>query len=289
VYTEKSLEEANAMFQRIENGTRKEMLSYIYKSPRTYSDLIAQTGLKPGSLYHHLKILNGLVEKREHGLYAISLLGQQIVEALELTKDTRPSILPEVKSEDNLSTDANKTEIFDNAVVTSLPTVERLDQVLWLGIPNVFIILLVITVVIYMGFQDVVIAGSALYAVYGPNPFFFDVTAILLGWFSLYTLEKWILSSTPYHAILYAFVIRIMMMLPAVIVGIALSLIFISGSAISPVAFQILFAITITLGYVVAVNGLQYLRGVDRSRAINLALVPSIIDLLLGIVIFISQ
>ena len=46
----------------LQNEHRKKILQETYKSPIRYNDLIEITGLKPGSLYHHLNILTELVQ-----------------------------------------------------------------------------------------------------------------------------------------------------------------------------------------------------------------------------------
>ncbi|MHA2503536.1 MAG: winged helix-turn-helix domain-containing protein [Candidatus Kariarchaeaceae archaeon] len=268
VYSEQDLANASELYQRIENSTRKNMLRYIYSAPRTYSELMEFTQLKPGSLYHHLRVLDSLIVKQDHGLYSITDEGRKLVETLELTDTTRPKVIADG--------DGPRIEI-----------VEQIDQILWLGLPNVVIIATLIGVSLFLGLQDIVIAGSAIYSVDG-LALLFDLVAIVLGWFALYIIERLVFSTQTYHAALYALVIRVMMMLPAGIVGIVVTLIYYSGGRISELGFSVLFAITVGLGYILAVNGIEYLRGIDRKTAVNVAMVPSGIDLLIGIVILIA-
>ena len=137
MYDQQSLEAASVLFQRIENLTRREMLSYIYIQPRTYTDLIDHTGLKPGSLYHHLKILDSLVEKQEHGLYKITELGSQLVEDLQMVEEKRPEVHQSNESEIPLTTNEDKD--------TKLQGMESIEQIIWLGIPNILISIFIVT------------------------------------------------------------------------------------------------------------------------------------------------
>ncbi|MDH5403714.1 MAG: hypothetical protein OEZ01_11745 [Candidatus Heimdallarchaeota archaeon] len=82
---ENEIKDQFLLYNKIKNNIRKELLIFIYHSNRSYKELIEYTGLKPGSLYHHLNILVPLIEKIDHGMYQISDQGRQIVESNYIT------------------------------------------------------------------------------------------------------------------------------------------------------------------------------------------------------------
>lgn len=256
----------------ITNETRQSLLVYLYQEPRSYSDLIEHTGLKPGSLYHHLKVMDELVHKLDHGLYSITPMGEHLLEDLQLVPESKPSV-------------AQKPEEVPTPSLRSRD--ELINELIWLGPSSWLIIGLSLLVIGYLAYLGVSLAGVAIYA--APIPLVFDLIAILLGIFVLYLLERVLLNTPRYRRLPFAVAIRVISMLPAVIVGLALLLLYIAGLTVPVTVFPFLFAITVAIGYWVMSMGLQYLRGMSQKQSLNLALLPVGIDLLLGAVVLLVQ
>jgi len=77
-------------------------------------------------------------------------------------------------------------------------------------------------------------------------------------------------------------------MMPGVIVGFALLILFTGGIVPSISAYAVIFVITLVLGTLVAASGIFFLRGISKEDALLYAIVPGVVDLLLGLVILIS-
>lgn len=280
---EDDLRTHHELYSKIQNDYRQMILSFCYQESRSYSELIEETGLKPGSLYHHLGILDPLVVKSGHGQYSITPLGREIAEEFDLITDTKPSI-------DKEDTDEIQEEVDqqDEKSVTTLINPETILEQIWLFWPSYIIVILTLGIVIWLATYGVALAGSAIYAV-GDSAFIFDLTAILLGLLVLYSIESILFRFHPQNRIRFTLTIRIISMVPATVVGIALLILYIQGIIIPASIFPWLFAITITLGTLIAASGIQYLRGITFSDAITWASLVSGIDLLLGIVVLIVQ
>ncbi len=251
---------------RLRSANRKKMIIAIYSKSTHYSELVELTGLKPGSIYHHLKVLVPLIKKEEQGIYSITPLGQRIVESMEL-----------------VNIEAQKPNVKTTPIIS-----DDMLELIWIGPLNRILIIFVLIVTILLATQGVALAGSAIYSVPGWTVLLFDITALLLGWGVLYTLEL-ITPLRIYNEKHYPLTIRLISMLPGAIVGLGLYLMFISGIIISNSVFPYLFVITTLLGLLVGVTGEYYLRSQTISHSVKFVSLPVFIDMLLGIAIILSS
>ena len=277
------LQEHHELYALIQNDTRRTLLTFIYQEPRNYTQLIDKTGLKPGSLYHHLNVMGKLVEKLDHGIYGLTPAGKRVAESLDLVEQTRPEITTQVSSqtEDSQTPETPHEEAIAETV-TVLANNEYLQRVLWLGTPNYLIVGTITILTIFLAFQGIALAGVALYS--APAPLLFDIFAFLLGTASLYVVEV-LTKKEVYNREIFVIVIRILGMLPATLVGITLFLLFLLGLYPSTEMVTVIFAISSTSGYIIMTSGLRYLRGYNANQAVIIALIPTAIDMLIGITI----
>jgi hypothetical protein len=286
------------MYNRLQNNHRKNLLIFIYQEPKNYTQLMEFSGLKPGSLYHHLNVLMPLIEKRGHGLYAITDEGKSIVEEMDFVDVVERK--PIVKSVD----ENGETEIISKPIIKKVSTKTKIDVIeassspspdikqdgkdplalIWLGFPSFILVGIVLTTVALLSFIGISLAGSAIYSI-GNSAFLFDLASFVLGIGALYYIELTIFRNSIYNRLKYSFIIRILSMLPGVVIGIGILLLFISDIMISEAAFPWIFTISIVLGTLFASSGILYLRGTTFARALVIATIPSFIDLLLGIII----
>lgn len=292
------------MYNRLQNNHRKKLLIFIYQEPKNYTQLMEFSGLKPGSLYHHLNVLMPLIEKRGHGLYAITEEGKSIVEELDYIDVVERK--PKIKSVDS-NNEIEDTDIIGKPIVKRISTKTEVDIVetssppvsgikpdgkdplalIWLGLPSYILVGIVFTTVILLSIIGISLAGSAIYSI-GKNAFLFDLVSFVLGIGALYYIEVTIFRNSIYNRLKYSFIIRILSMLPGVVIGIGILLLFISDIMIGDAAFPWIFAISIVLGTLFASSGISYLRGTTFARALVIATIPSFIDLLLGILILLN-
>ncbi|MCE7736383.1 MAG: hypothetical protein GPJ54_16000 [Candidatus Heimdallarchaeota archaeon] len=273
------------LYTRIQNDKRKQLLSYIYVQSRKYKDLIEFSGLKPGSLYHHLSILEPLIEKRGHGLYYITESGIKIVEDLNLVDIS--STKPKIKSD--LGVNSSSQEI--NSILPTdgmTNTIEDNLSLIWLGKINYIILTIIVAVSTIMATQGVALAGSAIYATGGELAVKFDLAAFILVVLSLYVIETYKQSPPIYNRIQFIITIRLMSMLPGTVMSIGLYLLFTSDVIPSASIYPWLFVISLIFGTITTAVGVSYLRSQPFEKSLDLAILISIIDLLLGIVILMS-
>lgn len=268
----------------IRNKHRKLMLITIYQSPKRYSDLIELTKLKPGSLYHHLSVLKPLVEKRAHGIYHITKQGTIFVEKFNLvtTEEQKPNIknskTTKISNSTKLSINSlNQTDLLDNSL-----------SIIWLGPVNYILLAYTIIITLILSYYGVSLAGSSIYAIGGWISLAFDIAAFILGWISLYFIDHISSKNRIYGELRYSLTIRLLSMLPAAIIGLGLFLLFLNDTSPESNVYPWLFAITIFFGLIASASGIYYLRGKSATIAFQIASVPIIIDLLLGIVVLIS-
>lgn len=257
------------LLDRLRNKKRKLMLIAIYKKSRHYSELTELTGLKPGSIYHHLKVLEPLVRKESQGLYEITEEGKKLVENNGLVE----------------------IEVQKPTVKTTKIEYDRNEDVLhsiWLGKLNKALLIFVVSVVILLAFNGVALAGSAIYVLDSWSVIIFDFVAIGLGWGALYLLEI-ITHNKLYKDIWFTLTIRLLSMLPGSIIGLGLFLLFLIGVYPSDLVFIILFVLSTLGGLLTAATGEYYLRLKASHTAIRVAAIPFIIDILLGGVVLVSS
>lgn len=310
------------MYNRLQNDKRQSLLVFIYESPKSYTQLMEFSKIKPGSLYHHLNVLMPLIEKKGHGLYAITDLGIEVVEGMKLVQkdESRPTIsdqdrnikkareLKVVKSEEDLisndmmgdDNDQNEVNIETESVLETLAeskegTQSRRSKIdwddplstLWLGIPSYIIIGVVALTSIFLAIQGIALAGSAIYVV-DDIAIAFDIFALLIGIGLLYYIELGIYKNQVYNKFRYITIIRVLSMLPGTVMGIGILLVTFSGVVISSSAIPWLFAISILFGTLFAATGINYLRGTKKYRALVIASIPSLMDLFLGLIIMLN-
>ncbi len=291
------------MYNRLQNDHRKKLLVFIYQEPKNYTQLMEFSGLKQGSLYHHLNVLMPLIEKRGHGLYAITEEGKSIVEELDYVDvvERKPKVKSGDSSNETEGTEiskpiikkmSTKTEVnIEEANSSVFPEIKQGGKdplaLIWLGIPSYILVGIVLTTVALLSIIGISLAGSAIYSI-GKNAFLFDLVSFILGIGALYYIEITIFRNSIYNRLKYSFIIRILSMLPGVVIGIGILLLFISDIMIGEGAFPWIFAISIVLGTLFASSGISYLRGTTFGRALVIATIPSFIDLLLGILILLN-
>jgi hypothetical protein len=279
--SQKEIKDHYELYTRLQNDHRKNMLAYIYEQPRTYSELIDYTQLKPGSLYHHLNLLKPLVEKESHGLYTITDLGKSIAEEFELVEERKPQI-KSTESSPPMDDDNN-----DDTSITGREFEEILYQI-WNSWTTYVFIFIIMIVTVLLGIEGVSFAGSAVYATNTQVAFYFDLFAFVIGWLVLYTIEGFAFKYQVYHRFQYTLIIRLISMLPGAIIGLSVWLIYIGDIVPNFYAYAIIFALTLVSGTWFAATGVKYLRGITFSDSLQWAVTISGIDLLMGIIVLIS-
>ncbi|MCY3414229.1 MAG: ArsR family transcriptional regulator [Candidatus Heimdallarchaeota archaeon] len=249
---------------RLRNKSRKQMLIAVYEGPKHYAELSDLTGLKPGSIYHHLKVLEPLVIKEGQGLYNITDQGRQLVERQLLVEVSlqKPKIDP-------------------------ITRMDGMMEEIWIGKLNRILGVFILFVIILLGFQGVALAGSAIYAVNSWVIIIFDLLGFGLGWMVLYILEI-ITPRKLYSEPSFPLMIRLISMFPGAVVGLGLYLSFLAGVIPTDVAYPIIFSLTTSLGLLLAASGEVYLRGQSWSNALRFASIPTVLDILLGVFILLS-
>ncbi|MHA2250799.1 MAG: hypothetical protein ACXAD7_10565 [Candidatus Kariarchaeaceae archaeon] len=279
------------LYSRIHNDKRKDLLIFIYDQPRNYTQLIEFSLLKPGSLYHHLNTLIPLIEKQAHGLYVITKLGREIVENLNLVdlNNKKPSVAKENIQEDDLNIIGDENDSTNKVSEKTAEVTSSTDllAVIWLGNSSLFLIGFILTIVVLLGFQGISLAGSAVYSVGNNIAFMFDIMAFAIGFASLYYLEMLQVKHSVYNKMKFIITIRFLSMMPGVIIGISLLLLHLSGIIPATNLYPWIFSLTITLGTLVAAAGIYYLRSLPFNQALLFAIVPGMIDLLLGVIVLI--
>lgn len=307
------------MFNRMQNKKRQALLAFIYTAPKTYSELMEFSKMKPGSLYHHLNVLIPLVEKKGHGLYEITELGEKIIleMRLQMPVDTKPSITKiesDVHQIDENNGDESTTSTIEKETYmqseqeiiknthnsekartikmknrhTSIDIEDDPLSQLWLGNPSYFVVAIVIFISFLLAFKGVALAGSAIYSV-GDLAFLFDIISVFLGIGIMYYMEIGIFRNSTYNRLEYITVIRVMSMLPATIIGITILILTSSGVYIPRDIYPWLFSLSIFFGTAFAATGINFLRCTGISRALIIASIPSFIDLFLGVIILLIQ
>ena len=257
---------------RIKNKHRKAILLALYKSPQHYKELVSLTNLKPGSIYHHLGVLEPLARKTDHGLYEITSMGTDLLEALNLVEKQKPKV-SEQKDPIEISSDSQ-----DNLLVN-----------VWLGKVNYILIIFTLSITFGLTYFGVALAGSALYPIGDWRVILiFDALAFLLGWSAYYFSEILTLKNRIYNIFKFTIAIRVLSMLPGAIVGLSLFILFIFGITPSDSFYPWLMGITTILGYVLAASGLYYLRGRDRALSLLISGIAGSIDVLFGLIVFFS-
>ncbi len=244
---------------KIRNKTRKNLLLLLYQSPKRYQDLASLTGLKPGSVYHHLKLLEPFVEKKAHGLYSITDLGKQMVEmhGLVSEEEKKPSI-------DHLH--------FENDPLEAIFT-NRGTQIL---------IIFVIVLTFHLGQLNVAIAGGAIYATFNVPAFAIDVLSFILGIGILAYVSSIFRMK---DKIRFVILVRLYLMIPASLMGLGLLLAYHSGIPLSNNFNTALFTISFAGGVIVGYAGIKHLLGKDKREAILYASVSALPDLFIGLVV----
>ena len=92
------------------NKHRKMIVRELYRESKKYVDLLKLTGLKPGSIYHHLRILETIVEKNDKGWYQLTQFGLKVSDEFEIS-DVR-SIKPVVSLEEQFKSDLSSLSVF---------------------------------------------------------------------------------------------------------------------------------------------------------------------------------
>ncbi|MHA2274881.1 MAG: winged helix-turn-helix domain-containing protein [Candidatus Kariarchaeaceae archaeon] len=283
------------LYNRLQNEKRKKLLVFIYEEQRNYTQLMDFSGLKPGSLYHHLKILEPLIEKQAHGLYAITTLGTKIVDQMNLIHkgNQKPTVQSITNNEDSIIVPSNGGS--DKSLDSVSTSVNELNEwsdplaMIWIGFSSYILIGTTILVMLLLGNQGVAFAGSAIYAIDGRIVFAYDFIAFIFGMGSLWYIENVTMKFEVYNRLKFIFSIRIISMLPGVIVGISLLLLYLGGISPPSTIFPVIFVITLLLGTFTSAIGIAYLRSQSFTNSLLIAVVPGMIDLLIGVVVLLAQ
>ncbi|MCH8906935.1 MAG: hypothetical protein IH840_07580 [Candidatus Heimdallarchaeota archaeon] len=255
--------------KRIKNKSRKTILLSLYSSRDTYSSLIELTGLKPGSLYHHLRILDGLVSKLGHGEYDISPLGKKLLEQLKLIEPG------EIKPRINIANAKDNSKI------------DNLLSIIWISPVTYIVIFGVLLLSILLANVGVALAGSSIYPAYQFS-YIYTVMSFILGWGILLLLDQIDEPAPGYNAYQYTFTVRLVSMLPGAIVGLSLYLLFLGGIEVSQLTFDILFILTTFSGWIISAIGIQYLRAKSFKIAIQISAGMILLDGFLGLVVILA-
>lgn len=257
---------------RIKNKHRKAILLSLYESPQHYKELVSLTNLKPGSIYHHLGVLEPLARKTDHGLYEITHKGVDLLEAMNLVEKPKPKV----------------SEQLDPAEI-SAHSQDNLLVSIWLGKINYILIIFTLIITVSLAYYGVSLAGSALYPIGDWRVvLIFNTLAFILGWSSYYFSEILTIKNRIYNIIKFTIAIRVLSMLPGAIVGLSLFIIFIFGIIPSASFYPWLMGITTILGYILAASGLYYLRGRDRASSLIISGIAASIDVIFGLIVFFS-
>ncbi|OLS29087.1 MAG: hypothetical protein HeimC2_02820 [Candidatus Heimdallarchaeota archaeon LC_2] len=253
------------MKNRLRNKNRSLMLKQIYLGPQRYQELIILTNLKPGSLYHHLRILGELIEKQDHGVYVITNLGRVVVEHFDLIDPS--TIKPSISYA--------SAEVIPEEVLSNI----------WLGYSALILWTFILIVTVLLGSEGVSLAGSAIYSIGYPTSFLFDFIAITLGWFPIVLIYKIQGSTKPREYLFETFMIRSFSMFPGSIFGLSIYLLFITDNLISENVFTWLFSVSLIAGLIFSSTGVYYLKNKSMTDSILISLIPTSIDLMLGIIV----
>ena len=279
---EERLQEQAELYALIQNDTRRRLLKFIYQESRSYKDLIEFSNLKPGSLYHHLKVMDKLVDKLDHGLYGITEQGKWILHELDMVADTKPQVTqhqPEVSE----VLESQRESITSQKILAPNQSTDMLNHLLWIGTPNIVLIAAIVLINILMAFQGVTIAGIAIYT--APLAGLFSILAFGIGLVVLYYIEQLVFSLEVHRSLQYAVIIRIVGMLPASLIAFTMYILFLVGLTPGTTGWMLLFVVSSVLGYLVMTLGLQFLQGIEKGQASLLAALPSAVDLLIGFTI----
>ena len=78
-------------------------------------------------------------------------------------------------------------------------------------------------------------------------------------------------------------------MFPGAVIGISIYLLFLMDDSPSQALFDLLFGITLVLGIIFASTGVYYFKNKTMKDSILIATIPTLIDLMLGIVILLEN
>ncbi len=309
------------LMDKVRNKNRRKMLLMAYRAPVRYHEILEETGLKPGSIYHHLRVLEPLIEKEGQGVYRITETGRLVVEALEMVEDRKPvvedgrsevdtktvveGISPKVNENKPISTPV-VTESSDNSTDSlrsvdisgdlssefsglqqSDELIERFEEI-WLSRYAWVLFGLSLVVSILLAFSGVSLIGSGIYR---GNSFALalDLFAFLVASGLLYVIEDMTSKYSPRSRLSNVLLIRLVSMIPAVIVGMTVFFLYVGGVLLDQTGFNILFVVTVMLGWVLATAGISVLRGKSLHYASLMAFVVTLSDLLIGLVVVLSS
>ncbi len=311
------------LMDKVRNKNRRKMLLMAYRAPVRYHEIFEETGLKPGSIYHHLRVLEPLIEKEGQGVYRITETGRLVVEALEMVEDRKPvvedgkpavvglnSVVKDSKSVGDQSGSASKSVVLESSDVStsddpvrsevisgnislefsgnhqSEELLERFEEV-WLSRYAWVLLGLSLFVSILLAFSGVSLIGSGIYR---GNSFALalDLFAFLVASGLLYVIEDMTSKYSPRSRLSNVLLIRLVSMIPAVIVGMTVFFLYVGGVLLNQTGFNILFVVTVMLGWVLATAGISVLRGKSLHYASLMAFVVTLSDLLIGLVVVLS-
>ncbi len=260
---------------KIKNKTRKEIVIFLFSEPRSYSQLISHTRLKPGSLYHHLKVLDPLVEKKESGLYSLTSLGRTLAEEQGLI---------------------NFMNIQQKAHVSRISTESTTDESgqpvdyskFWESGMGLFWGLIILAVSILLGISGVAFAGSALYRVKFPFSFYYDLSAFVIGFVILLMSELFMLRFPQESLRVPVLTVRIISMVPGALMGVSVYVLYLQNIYLNLLAFNIIFTITVFSGLIVSAISIKYFQGFEFRTSLFLATPMILSDLLIGVVVLLS-
>ena len=299
------------LMDKVRNKNRRQILLRAYIAPVRYNEILSETGLKPGSIYHHLKVLEPLIMKQGQGVYIITETGRAVVEALEMVEDKKPVVVDSQKSAQvaSLSSPLPQSQVdseaysnndtplsnsqlssqvgIDSQKSVEISVTERFSE-LWVSRYVWIFVILTLTVSLLLAIFGISLIGSGIYRT-GSLAFAIDIIAFFIACGLLYTIEDLTSQYSPKGKIFDVLLIRLSSMLPAVIVGITVYILYLGGVTLSQVGFNVLFVITVLLGWFISLSGISFLRGRSVQYGSILAFLTTISDLLIGLVMILSQ
>jgi DNA-binding HxlR family transcriptional regulator len=271
------------LIDKINNKNRKIILIELYKNPLHYHEIMSLTNLKPGSIYHHLKILEPLVQKFDQGIYEITELGRNIIEQLELIPIDFQKPNMKISRISNIS----QTKKVDEGYLKRSDVGSELGDYFFIGKYSYLIFLYVVFISLSLINYDIVIAGSAIYKVPPGTAVYFIIIAFFSGWITIFMLEDVFRNLPKFVIVKNTLLVRLISMFPPSIIGTSLLVLYINGYTLFATAQIIIFILSILVSLLLSSKAHSFLNGTDIRIALQVCGFMVIIDLLIGVVVIV--
>ena len=249
------------LLNKVRNKNRKQILLAIYNTPTRYSDLVSLTGLKPGSIYHHLAILEPLIVKVEQGVYQITDKGKFVINKFGLLDEHKPTVNSTIP--DNITAKQGEFLLIKYTLILIIFIVAILSLLIWNGVGLV---------------------GGSLYYI-GNAAWMFSLLALFIGLIIIFALEELQTNYSLEKRIIHSLFLRGISMVPGAIIGSSLIILFHSGVFPPLLFYDILFLVTFITGWVLLIVNIMYINSFTVKKAVRTSVPPISSDILIGIVI----